>query len=181
MKRILLILMCALMLVSVTACGDKVKEKEDKSTEETKAPQKEDKDNDKESDNNDKDDASLGGKIEGYVDQSKKAVDDTSCDYLRSVVMSLAADEACYKEMSKKDGRMWLLVTFDDGMAFLSEEDFTALKEKLNEMLGDLEAPKGEGKVAYLVTWISDTGYVINFNAEAVDATLANSYEKASK
>lgn len=39
MKRIILVLMCALMLVSVTACEDKVRDKEDKKTEETKKPQ----------------------------------------------------------------------------------------------------------------------------------------------
>ena len=174
MKKVLLILMCALMLVSVTACEDKVKDKEDKKTEETKMPQ------DSDDKDDDKVDLNLGGNLGSYVDKSKEAKDDLNCDYVKSAVAAGATVEEAYEEMSRSDGKKWILITFDDGMTISSEEDFTALKVELNEILYDLSAPKVEGKVGYLVTWISDTGKLNNFNAETVDATTADSYMKAS-
>ena len=172
MKKVLLILMCALMLVSVTACEDKVKEKpeDDKKTESTKDP----------GDAGDKPSINIGGNIADYVDKSKESNDATSCDYVKSAVAAGATVEEVYKEMSSSDGKKWILITFDDGMTISSEEDYTALKVELNAILSDLSAPKVEGKVGYLVTWISDTGKLNNFNAETVDATTADSYMKAS-
>ena len=172
MKRILLILMCALMLVSVTACGDKVKEKakdEDKKTESTKNPEGNGDAEDKPGDN-----------IVDYVDKSKESTDATSCDYVKSAVAAGATVEEAYKEMSSSDGKKWLLISFDDGMKFSSLEDCSALEAELYSTLSDLSAPKADGKVAYLVTWISDTGELLNFNVETIDSTLAESYLKAS-
>lgn len=168
MKRILLVLMCALMLVSVTACGDKVKEKskdEDKKTESTKNPEGNGDAEDKPGDN-----------IVDSVDKSKEATDATSCDYVKSAVAAGATVEEAYKEMSENDGKKWLLITFDDGMKFSSLEDYSALEAELYSTLSDLEAPKADGKVAYLVTWIADTGKVLNYHVETIDASLAENY-----
>ena len=170
MKKILLVFMCALMLVSVTACEDKVRDKEDEKVEETKKPQ------DADDNKDDKNNIGLGGSIADYVDKSKKEHDSTSCDYVKSAVAAAATVEDAYLEMCATDGKKWILITFDDDMVFSSTEDYTVLKEELRVTLEGLRAPKADDKVAYLATWIADGDSVINFSARTLDEAEANSY-----
>lgn len=168
MKKLLFVLMCSLVLGNLTGCGDKARYKEN-DNETNKSQQSMDADEKK-------DDLEDG--LVGYIDESRKNNDKASCDVVKSCFNASLCCEDVYKEIIASQGNCWLLITFEDGMRFSGNENYTELKRELSSILYDLAEPKVKGEVGYLATWTVDDEKVISgIKVETVDEATVSEYK----
>lgn len=188
-KKVLLTLICILLLGAFTGCvnEDDNEDKRSNEHEETldineKADEEIDEENDEEDDKaNDKENGketngetdkettgktedepeNIGDTLDDKVNESKKNMDDASCNIIRTAFNYSMVDEVACQEMVSKDGKMWILITFKDGLVFSGSAEFTALERQLRERLDILDEPYVKGRVGYLVTWLTNGGKIV--------------------